>query len=402
MNNILLACSKYMPEYSGAGYRAHNLYKRLTAANPDIRLSVVCGSETENDCRRYLHDGFEVDRIACKQYPSPDDGLLRRWQNLHNFLSESAETKKFLAGLKAKPELVHVFGQNYVTVTVIDYAIRNNIPLMIELVTDLDSPFQYVPFPLKYLLKTRPADNFIFICISEKLKNMCLSNGIRDENIWCRPNPIDEEKFKPVSQERKCELRRKLTKFTGTDKLISYIAQHYPNKNQKFLIEVMRYLPDEFKLFMKGPLIKNGSFACRDNTYFNETNELVNSRGLSGRIQIEEGFCENAEEFYQMSDVYAFPSKKEGLGTPVLESIASGIPVVANRLKGVTDVWIKDGVSGYLSDLEPIHFAQQIILASKLSEQDMRMESESILKTAGTKIIDRTYADLIAKGFKKQ
>lgn len=395
--NILLVSSKYMPEYSGAGYRAHNLYKRLSPGNPDIKLTVLCGSETENDCMKYVHEGVAVNRIACKQYPLLDSGIVRRWQNLCNFHSECSETKKFLASLQAKPEIVHVFGQNYVTVTAIDYAVRNRIPLIIELVTDLESPFQYVPFPLKYFFKTRPTDSFTFVCISEKLRDMCRATGISDEYIWCRPNPVDEMKFKPAPAEKKCELRRKLTKFTGPDKLISYIAKYRPSKNQKFLVEVMKHLPGEFKLFMKGPLVKDGPLERRDNAYFNETAELVNRFGLSDRIQAEEGFCENIGEYYQMSDAYAFPSESEGLGTPILESVASGTPVVANRISGVTDVWIHDGENGYLSDLEPASFAKKIILASELSGQRMRMESEKILKVAGTEIIDSAYADLIKK-----
>ena len=395
--NILLACSKYMPEYSGAGYRAHNLYKRLSSSNPDIKLTVVCGSETENDCMKYLHEGVAVNRIACKQYPVLDKGFVRRWENLCNFHRENSETQKFLTSLPEKPGLVHVFGQNYVTVTAIDYAIGNKIPLIIELVTDMESPFQYVPFTFRFFLKTRPEANFTFICISEKLRDLCRANGIGDENIWCRPNPVDEKKFRPVSARRKCELRGKLSKFADGDRLICYIAKYRPSKNQKFLVEVMRHLPDEYRLFMKGPLVKDGPLAGRDNAYFNETRDMVVKRNLTGRIQVEEGFCDNVEEFYQMSDVYAFPSESEGLGTPILESIASGIPVVANRIGGVTDVWIKDGGNGYLSDLAPSPFAEKIIFASNLPKGKRQTESENILKVAGTESIDRTYADLINK-----
>jgi len=394
---ILLACSKYLPEVVGAGYRAHNLYRRLKAVNPDISLTVVCSSETENDCRKYEYDGIDVNRIACKQYPVLDHGFIRRWQNLCNFHCESSEASKFLMGLGAKPDLIHVFGQSYVTVTVIDHAIRNRIPLIIELVTDLESPFQYVPFPLKYFLKTRPVDNFTFVCISEKLKTLCLSNGISDTNIWCRPNPVDENKFKSVSPEVKCELRRNLTKFTGNDKLISYIAKFRPSKNQKFLVEVMKHLPESFKLFIKGPLVKEGPFAERDNRYFNETRESVEHLGLSNRIQVEEGFCENPEGYYQMSDIYAFPSVSEGLGTPVLESLACGVPVVANNIPKVTDVWIKEGRNGYLSQLEEIEFSHKIIKAVKIAKDALLEESKSLMSEASTEIIDNKYIQTIKR-----
>jgi glycosyltransferase involved in cell wall biosynthesis len=34
-----------------------------------------------------------------------------------------------------------------------------------------------------------------------------------------------------------------------------------------------------------------------------------------------------------MADVYMFPTKEEGLGTPMLEAIACGTPVVANNIQ---------------------------------------------------------------------
>jgi glycosyltransferase involved in cell wall biosynthesis len=231
---------------------------------------------------------------------------------------------------------------------------------------------------------------------------MCLASGIRDENIWCRPNPVDEKKFRPVSQAEKCEFRRKLTKFTDSDKLICYIAKFRPSKNQKFLVETLKHLPDEFKLFIKGPLVKDGPLAERDNRYLNETRELAEKLDLSKRVQLEEGFCENVEEFYQMSDVYAFPSENEGLGTPILESVACGLPVVANRIAGVTDVWVKNGENGYLSELTPAIFAEKTILAAELPAVKRQVAAENILKVAGTENIDRIYADLIYKRLKKQ
>ncbi len=392
---ILLACSKYMPEYSGAGFRAHNLYKRLLAGNPDLILDIVCGSETENDCRKYEHDGFTVSRIACKQYLQLDSGITRRWQNLCNFHSENSEASSYLAKMPAKPDLIHVFGQNYLTVSVIDYAIKNRIPLLVELVTDLESPFYYVPFPFKYWISTRPLERFKFVCISEKLKAACVRHGIHDADIWCRPNPIDEKRFKPVSQAEKISLRGKLTRFAAEDKVVSYIAKFRPSKNQKFLVEAMKILPDNFKLLLKGPLVKEGPLAERDNLFFNETKKLASSLGLDDRIQIEEGFCQDVQEYYQMSDAYAFPSTMEGLGTPLLESIACGVPVAANRIPGVTDTWIKVGETGYLSGLDPAEFAKSMEACTRLPKEKLAAGAAYISRTAGTGCLDREYLSII-------
>jgi hypothetical protein len=79
---VLLVSSKYPPEYSGSGLRAHNTYKRL-AARYGIWFSVLTSSVTENHSGDYEFEGVAVRRIANKlqwQWPvatSMHAGLLQ-------------------------------------------------------------------------------------------------------------------------------------------------------------------------------------------------------------------------------------------------------------------------------------------------------------------------------------
>ena len=43
-------------------------------------------------------------------------------------------------------------------------------------------------------------------------------------------------------------------------------------------------------------------------------------------------------EFYQAADVFLLPSLEEGLPTVLLEAMSSGLPCIATRIGGVTDV----------------------------------------------------------------
>jgi glycosyltransferase involved in cell wall biosynthesis len=394
--NILLVSSKYMPEYSGSGFRAHNLYKRLTAGNPDMKVNVITGSETENTCADYEYDGFKVRRISCKPFPDIAGGFLRALQIPFNFHAEHAAATNCLKRIP-KPDLMHVFGKNYVTASALDFARRNNIPSIIELCNEMDTPLQYIPIANRIEASNRLPDKYHFVCISERLKAVCLKNGIPEKNLWCRPNPVDESRFRMVNEQDKFALRRKLSKFTEKDKVVSYIAKFIHRKNHKFLLEVLKFLPPEYKLFLGGPIVNSGPLADRDSAVFNDLRRIASERGLEERVQMKKGFIENIQEYYRMSDIYGFPAISEGLGTPLLESVACGLPVVANRIEGITDVWIKDGENGYLSDLSPSHFAEKIILASELPAGKRQFESEKILKIAGTENIDRTYAALLKR-----
>ncbi len=392
--NILLVSSKYMPEYSGSGYRAHNLYRRLTEKHPEIKVTVLAGSETDNTCTDYVHSGFNVKRIARKPFPDAGRGFIRALKISMNFHSEFVAATEHIKTLP-KLDLIHIFGKNYVTAAALNYARNHGIPAIIELCNEMDTPLQYVPIVNRVEASSRLPDKYHFICISERLRNACLKNNIPENNLWCRPNPVDESRFKPVGNEVKSSLRRKLSKFSDDDIVVTSIANFIPRKNHRILIEAVRLLPEQYKIFLAGPIVESGPLTGRDSSVFNDLVNTVSKHDLGKRVQLSSGFIENIGEYYQMSDIYAFPSLSEGLGTPVLESLACGIPVVANRIPGVTDVWIKDGRNGYLSGDDAVEFAEKISAAFKIPRSDMLGESDSILSKASTGVLDEKYMDII-------
>ena len=80
---ILLVSSKYHPEYSGSGYRAHNLYKRLSKKF-GINYDIVCNSLTIRKNEVYNFDGVEINRIS---YPIKIEKLTGLRRKLHTLFS---------------------------------------------------------------------------------------------------------------------------------------------------------------------------------------------------------------------------------------------------------------------------------------------------------------------------
>jgi len=59
------------------------------------------------------------------------------------------------------------------------------------------------------------------------------------------------------------------------------------------------------------------------------------------------GYQPDVAGYYRLFDAFVLPSVNEGTPVSAIESLASGTPVVANRVGGVPDV-VRDGVDGYL------------------------------------------------------
>jgi glycosyltransferase involved in cell wall biosynthesis len=59
------------------------------------------------------------------------------------------------------------------------------------------------------------------------------------------------------------------------------------------------------------------------------------------------GYQSDVAGYYRLFDAFVLPSVNEGTPVSAIESLASGTPVVANRVGGVPDV-VRDGVDGYL------------------------------------------------------
>ena len=399
ISKILVVSSKYPPEYSGSGHRAHQTYKRLQKKF-NIQFDVLAGSIIENKSALYTYDGVKVFRIANKLLPHQSlqpwekSVLIEKLALRLNYLTEAMPTLDFLRKNHKKYDLIHVFGNVAVTSAAITFCNWQHKPLIVEMTYD-SRPQQYKPFMMRWLDRDRSGFHAKtqIVCISKRLENICRESGVH-QTIWTRPNPVDTNLF-CVDRQRKSGYRSRNSRFKESDIVLVNVAKFMPLKNQDFLIEVLKMLPEKYKLVLAGPLVKEGPNAERDQKFMRLIEQKIAEYRLGPRVQIKEGYIEAAHEYIKMADVYTFPSKMEGLGTPMIESICCGVPVVANRLEGVTDAWIKEGENGYLSLLDSKKFAGKVEQAAVLPENLLNKSAQELQTIAGAEHIDREYYRII-------
>ncbi|MCR5625133.1 MAG: glycosyltransferase [Lachnospiraceae bacterium] len=79
-----------------------------------------------------------------------------------------------------------------------------------------------------------------------------------------------------------------------------------------------------------------------------ELKKKVKEAGLQKNV-VFAGYVTDIPEVLSQADCFVFPSFQEGLPVAVMEAMAVGLPVIATKIRGITDL-ITSGEGGYLAD----------------------------------------------------
>ena len=96
---------------------------------------------------------------------------------------------------------------------------------------------------------------------------------------------------------------------------------------------------------------------------------LVRARGLEGRVTLRSHEPRVRGHLAAM-DVFAAPSRTEGLGVAIIEALAAGLPVLASRVGGIPEVMeaeataAGDGCGMLLPPADPAAWAEAIVRAA--------------------------------------
>ena len=201
------------------------------------------------------------------------------------------------------------------------------------------------------------------------------------KNIWYRPNPINLKKFQTINK----------VKNNTKTKILLNVGQFMPRKNQKFLVQIMKFIPKNFRLILCGPLVTKGSKKDIDFKYFKEIKSYITKNKLTKKITLVPKYV-NILKYLKKTNIYLMPSYNEGLGNTILESLASGIPVIANSSEPSFKEIIRNNKNGYLLKMKPEIWAKNIVKnVNILDSKKVRKNSKEIFKQSDQNKVDSDY-----------
>jgi glycosyltransferase involved in cell wall biosynthesis len=176
-----------------------------------------------------------------------------------------------------------------------------------------------------------------FVCISSVIRQELEAVGVEAARLFHIPNGVDLERFRPAARAERSALRVQLG-LPAEDPLVVYAGRLAPEKGPDVLLaawaRVHRARPRARLAFL-------GNGASED-----ALREEAARRGVAPSV-VFAGAVDNVPSWLRAADVFALPSRTEGLPVALLEAMASGVACVATRVGGTPEV-LEDGRHGRL------------------------------------------------------
>ncbi len=115
------------------------------------------------------------------------------------------------------------------------------------------------------------------------------------------------------------QLEQARNKYQLPDKFILYVGTIEHRKNALLILKALTLLPDDMNLVIVGG----------DTTYRDTLNKYIDENHLHGRVHFRSAIpFADLPAFYRLASVFAYPSRYEGFGIPMLEAITCGTPAI--------------------------------------------------------------------------
>ena len=180
------------------------------------------------------------------------------------------------------------------------------------------------------------------LAISEAVAHFAIEQqGFNRNQVEVMHNPVDLHRFRPADLDDRAAGRNALGLASDAPVVIC-VARFDPVKGVDLLIEAW---PDVVAAIPRAALLLLGDGPSRESL-----EQRARSLGLSASVRFL-GYRSDVESILHVADLSVVPSRSEGLSLAAIESMASGVPVVAARVGGLPEV-VRDGETGLLVEPE--------------------------------------------------
>ncbi len=148
---------------------------------------------------------------------------------------------------------------------------------------------------------------------------------------------------------------------------ILYVGINKPHKNLERLIQAFAATALAHKLVISG----------QDDPRFPQARNITEALGLGERVvflgPVSEG---DLSSLYRGAELFVFPSLAEGFGLPVLEAMASGLPVVCSNIPPLAEIVGDAAVVVDPLDMGALSQAMELVLTDEALRAQLRIKAK--------------------------
>jgi glycosyltransferase involved in cell wall biosynthesis len=329
---VLMVTGAYHPEISSGGLQVQMVAR---AAGDSVAFHVLTTATDPALPRESRVDNVDVSRIVVDV------------NSTRSKLQAADEMIRELVALLRSSDVVHVHGYSTKNLLVTPLSAILRVPVVLSLHTaGFD---EAASIAARGRLARWSFDTCrLYLCVSPMLTDACRAAGVPDAKVRYVPNGVDIERFRPADPPDRPAVRRSL----GLDPahpMILFVGFFSRDKQPHVLFDAWLRLQSEPAT--ESALVFVGA---THSPYFEvdarlaaDMRDRARHEGVADRLIFVDP-TPHIDEYYRAADVFALPSLREGMPVALLEAMASGVPAVASRLPGSTDLLIDDGKSGAL------------------------------------------------------
>jgi glycosyltransferase involved in cell wall biosynthesis len=173
---------------------------------------------------------------------------------------------------------------------------------------------------IKFSLLSRPVERIL--CVAPHLAQSVIARGGPPEKVTYFPNGLDVDAYPLPSQERRRVAREQLG-LPQDAAVLLHFGRNWGLKGGDLFLEAVKRLRDGGHADVVAVSSRGGAPAMAE----------AEALGLADVVHVPED-VEHVQELFAAADLFMATSRAEGMPLSVLESLASGVPVVASDIPG--------------------------------------------------------------------
>ncbi|SHF66822.1 hypothetical protein SAMN02745218_02835 [Desulfofundulus australicus DSM 11792] len=187
------------------------------------------------------------------------------------------------------------------------------------------------------------------IAVSHYIKQELVKAGFPEDRITVVYHGIDLERFRPPGEEDLQKVRETYPEIAGK-RVIFHPARMSYDKGCHISIKAFQLIKEQFPdtMLVLAGTEKTVDWGSKQPEHVSRIRNLITETGLEKDIFIRFFPWDEIPLMYQAAEICVYPSCfEEPFGLAMLESLATGRPIVVSRAGGMPEV-IQDGVNGFV------------------------------------------------------